>query len=527
MNCILYARVSTEKQAEKELSIPYQIKVMRDYARRHGFKIIGEFIDRGESAKTINRPQLKRLLQYCKEHKEVDVVLVHKIDRLARNLIDYATIKAILKQKGIRLISVTEPFDDNPIGRLLENIIASISEWYSANLGEEIKKAAQAKLMKGEWPQRPPIGYKSVKEGKRTIHVPDENTAPLVKEAFELFSTGNYSLRELSEEMYQRGLKTRYQRPFSPEAMKKLLKRRFYIGKLVWKGKEYQGKHQPIVEKELFYQVQEILKKRSKDTGEKGKHKFLLRGIAYCKVCGNKLTAEIHPRGSYYRCLNYPGKKKCNQPYIPVSLLDNQIEVLYAKLQPKKELLELLKEEIHQIAKRREKIQKIEIKRIKRKIDEIERKELKLLDGMLSEKIPKEIYEKIQKQYTEEKRALEARLSNLKIDYKDPLDFLDKCIFISSMLLYLHKKFNFEQRKTLLKAIFKKIYVQNKSIVEVELNPPFSILLKEDLEKVFKDRPSRGRQEDIFEQLIKFSFSEEFLVVKEYLKQIPLNSNLK
>ncbi|HDD45227.1 MAG TPA: recombinase family protein, partial [Candidatus Desulfofervidus auxilii] len=86
MNCILYARVSTEKQAEKELSIPYQIKVMRDYARRHGFKIIGEFIDRGESAKTINRPQLKKLLQYCKEHKEVNVVLVHKIDRLARNL---------------------------------------------------------------------------------------------------------------------------------------------------------------------------------------------------------------------------------------------------------------------------------------------------------------------------------------------------------------------------------------------------------------------------------------------------------
>ena len=70
MNCILYAHVSTEKQAEKELSIPYQIKVMRDYARSHGFKIIGEFIDKGESAETINRPQLKKLLQYCKEHKE-------------------------------------------------------------------------------------------------------------------------------------------------------------------------------------------------------------------------------------------------------------------------------------------------------------------------------------------------------------------------------------------------------------------------------------------------------------------------
>jgi len=134
MNCLLYARVSTDKQAQKDLSIPAQIAAMREYAKRNGWKVIGHFIDEGESAKTANRPELKKLLNYCKENKGVDIVIIHKIDRLARNLIDYATIKAILKQKGIRLISVSEPFDDNPIGRLLENIIASISEWYSANL---------------------------------------------------------------------------------------------------------------------------------------------------------------------------------------------------------------------------------------------------------------------------------------------------------------------------------------------------------------------------------------------------------
>jgi len=491
MNCILYARVSTEKQAEKELSIPFQIKVMREYAKRNGFKVIGEFIEQGKSAKTINRPELKRLLDYCKEHKDVNVVLIHKIDRLARNLIDYATIKAILKQKGIRLISVTEPFDDNPIGRLLENIIASVSEWYSANLGEEIKKACFAKIMKGEWPQRPPLGYKSIKgKNKRTIHVPDRETAPIVKEAFELFATGNYSLKTLSEVMYEKGLKTKYGRPFSPESMKRLLKRKFYIGKLIWHGREYKGRHKPIIEKELFYQVQEVLKRRSKDSGEKGKHKFLLRGIAYCKSCGQKLTAEIHPRGTYYRCLNY--EKKCREPYIPVSFLDDQIEALYAHLQPPKSLLRLLKDEMCEVAKRRERIGKVEIKRIKRKIDEIERKEIRLLDEMLSDKVPKDVYERIQRQFSQEKRALETRLATLEIDYKEPLDFLDKCILISSMLLYLHKKFNFDQKKTLLKAIFKRIYVKNKAIVDVELNPPFSILLGDDIKRLFKNPPSRG-----------------------------------
>lgn len=141
MNCLLYARVSTDKQAQKDLSIPAQIEAMKDYAKKNNWKVVGHFIDEGESARTANRPELKNLIQHCKENKGVNIILVHKIDRLARNLIDYATIKAILKQKGIKLVSVSEPFDDNPVGHLLENIIASISEWYSANLGEEIKKS--------------------------------------------------------------------------------------------------------------------------------------------------------------------------------------------------------------------------------------------------------------------------------------------------------------------------------------------------------------------------------------------------
>jgi len=177
---------------------------------------------------------------------------------------------------------------------------------------------------------------------------------------------------------------------------------------------------------------------------------------------------------------------------------------------------------VREIAKRRERIGKVEIKRIKRKIDEIERKEVRLLDEMLSDKVPKDVYERIQRQFSQEKRALEARLATLEIDYKEPLDFLDKCILISSMLLYLHKKFNFEQKKTLLKAVFKRIYVKNKAIVDVELNPPFSILLGDDIKRLFKNPPSRGTEEDVFEQFLRFSFSEEFLVIRKHIKEIPL-----
>ena len=444
---------------------------MKNYARRNGWKVISHFIDKGESAKTANRPQLKRLIEHCKENKDVDIVLVHKIDRLARNLIDYATIKAILKQKGIRLVSVSEPFEDNPIGNLLENIIASISEWYSANLGEEIKKSNHTKLKRGEWPHKPPVGYRSVKgpEG-RIKHVPDQNTASLVMQAFELFSTGNYSLKALSEEMFNRGLRTQYGRLYSQENIKKLLTRKFYIGKLEWLGREYKGKHKPIIPERLFYQVQEILEKRSVDTGEKGKLQFLLRGTAYCQECNQKLTGEIHPRGSYYRCLPSIHKKKCNQPYIPVNLLNNQLEAFYERLQPPRKLLVLLKKEMEQIAQRRKKIAQKEVKTLRRTIEDLENRELKLLDEMLTGKALRSIYEKLEKQYQEKISAAQNRLNQLEVDYDNPLDFLDKCIVIAGMLLHLHRRFNYEQRKDLLKAIFARIYVKDKAITAVKLN---------------------------------------------------------
>ncbi|GFP31178.1 hypothetical protein HKBW3S44_01455 [Candidatus Hakubella thermalkaliphila] len=154
-----------------------------------------------------------------------------------------------------------------------------------------------------------------------------------------------------------------------------------------------------------------MLKRRSVDTGEKGKLEFLLRGIIYCRACGQKLTGEIHPRGSYYRCLPNLHKGKCNQPYIPVKLLDDQLEALYERLQPPKKLLELLKVEMQEIARRRKRIAEKEVKTLKRTIEDFESKEMKLLDEMLGGKVAREIYEKMEKKYAEKRREAEARLS--------------------------------------------------------------------------------------------------------------------
>src|SRR5258708_26214113 len=119
MNCMLYARVSTDKQADKELSIPAQLQAMRDYAHQRDWAIVEEFLEPGASARTAERPELQRLLARCRVDDKPDVVLVHKIDRLARNVFDHATIRALLKQHGIRLASVVENVDESVSGELV------------------------------------------------------------------------------------------------------------------------------------------------------------------------------------------------------------------------------------------------------------------------------------------------------------------------------------------------------------------------------------------------------------------------
>ena len=114
---------------------------MRDYDAQRDWQVISEYIELGASAKTAERPELQRLLTTLREAKErVDILLVHKIDRLAPSVFDHATIKALLKQRDIRLASVVENIDESVLGQLVENIMASIAQFYSVNLSEEVKK---------------------------------------------------------------------------------------------------------------------------------------------------------------------------------------------------------------------------------------------------------------------------------------------------------------------------------------------------------------------------------------------------
>jgi DNA invertase Pin-like site-specific DNA recombinase len=160
MYCFIYVRVSTDRQADKGLSIPAQLDACRQFAHQRNWTISEEFVEAGTSAKTTERPALQQLLTKCRNNELSGggVLLVHKIDRLARNIADHVAIRATLQQHQIRLASVSENLEDSASGQLVEHIMAAIAEFYSMNLADEVRKGMRQKVLRGGWPHQAPRG---------------------------------------------------------------------------------------------------------------------------------------------------------------------------------------------------------------------------------------------------------------------------------------------------------------------------------------------------------------------------------
>ena len=351
MNCVVYLRVSTKEQAQKAdskegYSIPAQRDACVKYIKEKGWKLVDEYLDRGESARSAHRPQLQEMLGRIAKQKDVQVVVVHKIDRLARNMEDHVAIRAILTKADCSLVSVVEHFEDNASGRLVEGIHALMAEFYSANLGAETKKGMVQKTKQGGWAAMAPLGYLNVQtpmNGRllRSIEV-DEERAPFVKKLFAMYATGDHGLNELEEELYKLGFRSKGTSKQPPCRVHKsrlasMLKNPFYKGTIRWNGIETQGVHTPLINKDQWDRVQEVMKVRNLAGERRRKHPHYLRGTVYCGECGSRMSSDIKTKNGkeylYFYCLGQKRRNGCKQKYIASGDLENLIESSYEEIE--------------------------------------------------------------------------------------------------------------------------------------------------------------------------------------------------
>ena len=175
-----------------------------------------------------------------------------------------------------------------------------MAQFYLDNLSEEIKKGQKEKLSDGWLPTKAPYGYKTVLYEGHKIHVIDETVGPLIKQMFQLYSSGNHSLESLSLTMYKLGLRSTNGKGIVKSRIHRLLRDPFYVGKMVWNDEIYQGKQEPLISIGMFDKVQNML--TSKNTPKYRKHLFIFKGLAKCCKCGGTITWEIHKGITYGHC---------------------------------------------------------------------------------------------------------------------------------------------------------------------------------------------------------------------------------
>lgn len=267
-------------------------------------RVIHEYIDEHLTGTNDKRDSFLQMIEDSKK-KNFQFVIVYQLDRFARNRYDSATYKAKLKKNGVRVLSARENITDDASGILIEGVLESMAEYYSAELSQKIKRgisisASKCKYFGGSVP----LGYK-VDEQKPFIV--NEETAPIVKQMFQMLASG-YNYAQIARYLNERGIPTARGGKWNKNSFQSLFSNRRYLGKYIFHGEEIDGGMQRLIDDELFADVQRVLAKYAAAPSRgKAKVEYLLSDKMICGHCGNKMTG-ISSTGSnkkihnYYKC---------------------------------------------------------------------------------------------------------------------------------------------------------------------------------------------------------------------------------
>jgi DNA invertase Pin-like site-specific DNA recombinase len=329
VKAVIYARYSSSEQREE--SIEGQLRECKEYAERHNMTIVGTYLDRALSARTDDRPEFQKMIRDSAK-KQFDVVLVWKLDRFARNRLDSATYRAILKRNGVNVVSAKENIAEGPEGIILEAMLEGMAEYYSAELSVKVKRGQKENALKCKANGgNIPFGY--IINSERYYET-DPLTAPIVLEIFTRYADGQ-TVKEISEELNSRGVFKGTKHKYTNKAsMHNLLKNRRYIGEYKYGDIVTPGGMPAIVPQEIFDRVQERMQKnKHKPAAMKADEEYILTTKIFCGKCstmmvgvgGTSKTGKVH---HYYKCGNRIYNKSCDKKAVRKRWIERYVVAL-------------------------------------------------------------------------------------------------------------------------------------------------------------------------------------------------------
>jgi DNA invertase Pin-like site-specific DNA recombinase len=451
-----YIRVSTVKQGTKGVSLQEQRDAISRYSERNQLPIT-TWLEEMETAAKQGRPVFNQALKLLRTGKAKGIIL-HKLDRGARNLRDWAAIGE-LSDQGIEVHFVNESLDlQSRGGRLSADIQAVVAADYIRNLRDETRKGFYGRLKQGLYPLRAPIGYKD--QGKGNAKTIDPIQGPLVRKAFELYATTRYNLETLGRELYDLGLRNRNGGLVTRNGISTMLNNTFYMGVIqIQKTNEtFIGIHEPIINKQLFVRVRGVL--TGKINTRSKRHNFEFRRMLSCNSCKHSLIGERQKGTVYYRCHN----KQCPKTSIREDVAGTEAARFFQKLRFNENEIAYFRAKILRLKMTWGVQQENDTRNLNVKLGQIKDRLNRLTDAYLDQALDKAMFEARKNSLLIDQKTTEANLANLARNGSATPTKLEKFLELAGSAGLSHAVALPEERRDMVKIFTSNRWVAGKNI---------------------------------------------------------------
>jgi len=507
-----YTRVSTVKQGTKGVSLQEQKSAIEAYALRNGLEITEWFEETITAAKT-GRVLFTQIIKRLRKN-EAQGLIIHKIDRSARNLKDWAALGELI-DTGVDVRVTAESYDLNSRGgRLSADIQAVIAADYIRNLREETIKGMRGRLKQGIYPLKAPIGY--VDNGGGQLKTHDPIKAPLVRTAFELYASGRFSVISISKEIYKRGLRSHTGGRLCKNGLHRILKNPFYYGTIYVKttGETFSGKHKPLISKQLFDQVQKVM--AGKYHKQIRGYDFTYRRVFKCGLCDYSVIGEIQKGHTYYRCHTKSCPMKTVREEALVAMIDEELQFI-TKCEKMVELLavalETKKHHTYQFLADNHQALNLQLTKLELRVE-------KLMDMYLDGNIQDKLFETKNRTLISEIDRIKNLMQITDEDIRQILNSISEFLELAKTLISSYKTTPNEFRGELLKTLTSNPTV-SPTFVDIPIETPWSLFVNAGcipLSGLYRDTPRTKKLQsdplaesvnDVLNQLIEFFSDNE------------------
>lgn len=476
MKAVIYARVSSDEQQKEGFSIPAQIDLLKNYAKKNNIEVV-KIYEESQTAKQAGRAKFNEMLSFLHASKDINTILVEKTDRLYRNFKDYVLIDE--NKFEIHLVKENEIIGKNATShqKFVHGIKVLMAKNFIDNLSEETKKGRLKKAQEGYFIGQVPYGYKKLDPKTSVI---DEEKAPFVRRAFELYAQGDLSLEKVRNILFEE--KYIYQPSFpkiSKGQLQFILQNINYTGSLKFQDEIYEGRHEAIIPKKLFDDVQKAFKKDNKPL-YRNEHNFAFASLLKCAECGCTITAELKKgKYVYYHCTGHD--KNCSQKKIyireeelekrfdeavkAIDLNDSHIE--YIKIGLKESLADKVK-----FSEERIESLQVQHKRIKERLHKLY---IDKLDGVVDNDFWLEKKQEWTNQLEEIENLLQAFNNADKKYYDEGVQILE----LLRNAYSVYSKQNNQEKRKMLKFLLSNCTINDKK-VSYDWNLPFTYFVNFD-----------------------------------------------